>query len=231
MKIKTLKINGLDLSGREDQTIYEVAKEHGIYIPTLCHLQGLTPIGACRVCLVEVNNRLLPSCVTKIEDGMEVLTETDEIKRYRKLIVELIFAERNHICSVCIANGQCELQDLSVDLGIDHFEIPNKYPKCEVDLSHERFGIDHNRCILCARCVRVCDEIEGAHTWDIKGRGFSAHVFTDLDKPWGASESCTGCGKCVNVCPTGALFEKNKPVGYSKKRDFLSYLSIMRGAK
>ncbi|MCA1933798.1 MAG: bidirectional hydrogenase complex protein HoxU [Calditerrivibrio sp.] len=229
MKIKTLKIDGIDISGREEQTIFEVARENNIFIPTLCYLEGLKPIGGCRVCLVEVDGKkLLPSCITKIEEGMEIRTDTEELRNYRKLIVELIFAERNHICSICVANGNCELQNLSVKLNIDHFEMPNKYPKCEVDMTHERFGMDHNRCILCARCVRVCSEIEGANTLDIMGKGSKARVFADLNQGWGSAESCTSCGKCVQVCPTGALFEKSKPIGYNKKRDFLTYLKVMR---
>jgi len=149
MKTKTFIINEIDVAGREDQTIYEVAKEYGIFIPTLCHIEGLSPVGCCRVCLVEVDGkRLMPACVTQIEEGMIVKTDTPEIKDFRKLIVELMLAERNHICSVCVANNNCELQELSVMLEVDHFEVPNKYPFYRVDLSHEKFGHDQNRCIL-----------------------------------------------------------------------------------
>jgi bidirectional [NiFe] hydrogenase diaphorase subunit len=98
-----------------------------------------------------------------------------------------------------------------------------------VDASHDRFVVDHNRCILCTRCVRVCDEIEGAHTWDVMSRGVECRVITDLAQPWGRSESCTSCGKCVQVCPTGALFDKGKVGGKVRKDpDFLSYLKDMR---
>ena len=101
------------------------------------------------------------------------------------MIVELLLAERNHICSVCVANGHCELQDLAAAAGMDHVRFEYQYPLLPVDVSHERFGIDHNRCILCTRCVRVCDEIEGAHTWDVAGRGRNSRVITDLNQPWG----------------------------------------------
>jgi len=95
--------------------------------------------------------------------------------------------------------------------------------------SQQGFVIDQNRCILCTRCVRVCEEIEGAHTWDVMGRGIDANVITDLNQPWGSSETCTGCGKCVHVCPTGALFEKGRSVAEMlKRRNFLPYLTLMR---
>jgi ferredoxin len=102
---------------------------------------------------------------------------------------------------------------------MDHVRFPYLHPVRLVDMSHERFVVDHNRCILCARCVRVCHEIEGAHTWDIEGRGVEARIISDLDQPWGESQTCTWCGKCINVCPTGALVEKGKPAGEMVKRE------------
>jgi bidirectional [NiFe] hydrogenase diaphorase subunit len=229
--IKTLRIDDRDFSARADETILDVARQNGIFIPTLCDLQGLSSVGACRLCLVEVKgqNKLLPACVTLVEEGMEVTTTTERLQGYRRSIVELLFTERNHVCSVCVSNGHCELQFLAQKLGITHVHFRYRYPNLDVDASHERFSVDHNRCILCSRCVRVCDEIEGAHTWDIMGRGIQASVITDLAEPWGSSETCTGCGKCVHVCPTGALFEKGKSVAEMlKRRQFLPYLTQMR---
>ena len=118
---------------------------------------------------------------------------------------------------------------MATSLGVSSVRFPYRYPKMAVDLSQERYVVDHNRCILCTRCVRVCDEIEGAHTWDVMSRGAECRVITDLAQPWGSSESCTGCGKCVQVCPTGALSEKGKSVAeMSKRRQFLPYLTLMR---
>lgn len=229
--IKTLKIDERDFSARQDETILDVARQNGIFIPTLCDLKGLSSVGACRLCLVEVkgNNKLVAACVTRVEEGMEVTTNSERLQRHRRNLLELLFTERNHICSVCVSNGHCELQTLAQKLDITHVHYRYRYPQLQVDASHERFSVDHNRCILCSRCVRVCDEIEGAHTWDVMGRGIQALVITDLAEPWGTSQTCTECGKCVHVCPTGALFEKGKSVAEMlKRRQFLPYLTQMR---
>jgi bidirectional [NiFe] hydrogenase diaphorase subunit len=230
-RIKTLKIDGRDIGARAEETILEVARENGIEIPTLCFLEGLSPVGACRMCLVEVkgSNKLLPACITRVEEGMEVTTSSERLMHYRRTILELLFSERNHVCSVCVSNGHCELQALAQRLGMDHVRVPYRYPRLPVDASHHRFVIDHNRCVVCTRCVRVCDEIEGAHTWDVRGRGIESLVITDLNQEWLTSETCTECSKCVNVCPTGALFEKGKSVGEMQKRlHFLPFLKSMR---
>lgn len=233
-RIKTLKIDGRDVGAHEDETILELARENGIYIPTLCNMEGLSKPGACRLCLVEVKgwNKLVPACVTYADEGMEVFTDSERLQNYRRMIVELMFSEGNHVCAVCVSNGNCELQSLAQRVGMDHVRFPNLEPVRQVDMTHEQFVIDRNRCVLCNRCLRVCDEIEGAHVWDIKGRGIDARVITDLDIPWGDSETCTSCGKCVNICPVGAIVEKGKAVGEMVKRqDFLPYLSKMREAK
>jgi bidirectional [NiFe] hydrogenase diaphorase subunit len=229
--IQTLKINGQHIGARDDETILQLAQENGINIPTLCHLEGLEDIGACRLCLVEIKgqNKLQSACMTYAREGMEVLTNTERLKSHRKMVLSMLFAERNHVCSVCVSNGHCDLQDLAIEVGMTHVEVPYLYPNLPIDASHKRFVVDHNRCVLCTRCVRVCDEIEGAHTWDIMGRGHKSRVITDLNGEWGDSESCTSCGKCVQVCPTGALFEKGKAVAeMTKRREFLPYLRSLQ---
>jgi bidirectional [NiFe] hydrogenase diaphorase subunit len=234
MSVKTLQIDGQMVTGVEGDAIFKVAWEHGIHIPRLCHVGGLSDVGACRLCLVEVEGQknLQASCLTPVEEGMVVRTDTPRLQAHRKLIVELLLAERNHVCSVCVANGACELQDLAAKLGIDHVRLRYQFPNFSADTSHERFGLDHHRCILCTRCVRVCDEIEGAHTWDISGRGVHSLIISDLGEPWGASETCTGCGKCIQICPTGALFEKGKAIAEMRKdRGFLKYIVTAREKK
>lgn len=235
MSVKTLEIDGQQVTGMAGETIFSVAWEHGIKIPRLCHVGGLSDVGACRLCLVEIEGqkKLQASCLTPIEEGMVVRTDTPKLLRQRKLILELLLAERNHVCAVCVMNGACELQDLAARYGIDHVRPRYRYPaSLPVDTTHERFGIDHNRCVLCTRCVRVCDEVEGAHTWDVSGRGAASLIISDMGEPWGASESCTTCGKCVQVCPTGALFSKGKTVAEMRKdRGFLKYIVTAREKK
>ncbi len=231
VRVVTLTIDGQAVSAREDETIIEVARENRIPIPSLCYLEGLTIWGGCRLCMVEVagSNRLLAACSTRVTEGMVISTCTEKLHHYRRTIVELLFAERNHVCSVCVSNGHCELQNLAQKCGVDHVQVPYRSAHYPVDSSHEMFRLDHNRCILCTRCVRVCDEIEGAHTWDVMGRGTDCLVITDLNRPWGESDTCTGCGKCVQVCPTGALVKQGTSVGeMTKDLHFLPYLSRRR---
>jgi bidirectional [NiFe] hydrogenase diaphorase subunit len=234
MTVKTLVLDGKPVSAREEETVLDLCREHGVKLPTLCHLEGLSEVGACRLCLVEVKGspRLHAACVTRAEEGMEISTDTERLRRYRRQILELLFAERNHVCAICVVNGHCELQEVAAQVGLDHVRYAYRHPATELDASHPRFVLDHGRCILCTRCVRVCDEIEGAHTWDVAGRGGLARVITDLAAPWGQSDSCTSCGKCVQVCPTGSLFEKvHAAGGMVKNRDFLTYIKNAREKK
>ncbi|MEK7754643.1 MAG: bidirectional hydrogenase complex protein HoxU [Acidobacteriota bacterium] len=225
----SLRIDGELVSALEGQTILEAARAANKHIPTLCYMKGLTATGACRVCIVEVSgvNRMLPSCTTPIQDGMSVTTTSPKLNRYRRIAVELLLTERNHYCSVCVSNGYCELQSMATRLGVTHARYPYTYPKMAVDVSHPRFVLDHNRCILCTRCVRVCSEVEGAHVWDIGSRGIKSMVTSEMNQPWGESRSCTNCGKCVQSCPTGALTEKGLAVEEMVKRnDNISRLAI-----
>jgi bidirectional [NiFe] hydrogenase diaphorase subunit len=180
----TLTIDGQMVSARQSQPLLSVIREHGGHVPTLCAFDGLSAHGGCRLCLVEIGGRARPAaaCVTGAEEGLEVRTTSERIERYRKMTVELLLAERNHICSVCVVNGNCELQDLAARAGVDHVRFDYAWPaNVRVDASHPLFVLDEHRCVLCTRCVRICDELEGAHTWDLAGRGAGTRVITDLN--------------------------------------------------
>jgi bidirectional [NiFe] hydrogenase diaphorase subunit len=228
----SIRIDGEYVNATDEQTILQAARASHKFIPTLCFLEGLTAAGSCRLCLVEVSGvgRLLPACTTPVQNGMSVTTSSDKLTRYRRMIIEFLLLERNHYCSICVSNGHCELQAMAQRYGVTHVRYPYNYPRLPIDLSHERYVLDHNRCILCTRCVRVCDEVEGAHVWDVMSRGIRSRLVSELNRPWGEARTCTSCGKCVQVCPTGAMAEKGRAVEEMIKRDGpITHLATHRG--
>jgi bidirectional [NiFe] hydrogenase diaphorase subunit len=229
----TLKIDGLEVTVPEGTMILNAARDNGIIIPTLCNLEGLSPYGGCRLCLVEISGspKLFPACITPVSSGMEITTQSERLTEYRKMAVQMLLAERTHICSVCIANDHCELQSMANQLGVDHVMFERNWTKLELDSSHDFLVIDRNRCILCTRCLRVCDEIEGVHTLDLKLRGKDAQVIMDLDDHWGNSCSCTSCRKCAKVCPVGAIYIEGEPVSHTKNKDIAEFITQRRQRK
>jgi len=203
----TLTIDGKTCNGVQGDTILEVARRNDVYIPTLCFLEGLTPIGSCRMCVVEVekNPKMLTACTTPAQDGMVVHTQTEKLREFRRQMLELIFAGRNHFCMYCSQSGDCELQDLAIEHGMDSVRYPYLYAGFDNDATHRDIQMDHNRCILCLRCIRVCAEKVGTHTLDLQKRGWNATIVSDLGRRLGESSTCTTCGACAQVCPTGTI--------------------------
>lgn len=213
-----LNINGQDVTGTNGQTVLEVAKAAGIDIPVLCHHPALSNWGACRMCVVEVEGMrsVQTACTLPATEGMKVKTDTGRTLSIRKFVLQLLFAERNHYCMVCQMSGECELQTQAYKHGLDHWIYERPFDKMEVDATRKYFIMDHNRCILCSRCVRACAEIAANHTLNLRNRGAKTMIVADLDVPFGES-SCTECGTCLQVCPTGALIDARSAYGGREK--------------
>jgi NADH-quinone oxidoreductase subunit G len=202
-----LTIDGKKITVKKNATIYEAAAEAGIHIPVLCYAKKLLPYGACRVCLVEVEQmkgRLIPSCTTPVTEGMVVTTTSAEIQKVRKTVLEFLLV--NHVvdCPVCDKGGECDLQDLTYEYEVvkNRFEgVKFDLPKDEVNPLIER---NMNRCVLCGKCVRVCDEIVGYGSYSFINRGFETKIATAFDR----GLNCEFCGQCVSMCPVGAILPR-----------------------
>jgi len=204
-----LTIDGKLIKAKEGSFILEVALDNEIEIPHLCYQSGLSSAGACRVCLVKVKDRpeLITSCTTEVSEGMKVITEDEEIIKARRLMVELILSEREHNCLICEKNGDCELQDLVYELGIDNIRFPVNKRVEKTEDSSQVILRDPNKCILCGRCVRACAEVTVQEVLDFAERGGKTFIAAGLDEKL-ADTDCVSCGACVQACPTGALTEK-----------------------
>jgi len=201
-----LTIDGVELSGRKGQTILEIARENGIDIPTLCYHPRITKTGACRICMVKINDSMLKtSCTEPAAEGMNVVTDDDEVIEIRKGILELLLSEGDHNCLNCDASGECELQALCYRYDV---ELPHSYFPKNVRLkdfeSSKGIKRDENKCIQCGRCVKACAEIQLMNVWNFTNRGSHNNLTSDMFDLLGGS-SCTLCGTCVQLCPTGAL--------------------------
>ncbi len=204
----TFKINGQEIEADADLTVLKAAKQAGVDIPTLCDHPSLTPLGACRICVVETKNGALQTaCTLPVTPGLEVETESPKVVEARKFILNLLFSERNHYCMYCEVSGDCELQNLGYRYGIDHFAFSPYMKKFPTDFTHKYIMLENNRCVLCRRCVRACSDLGGHYVLGIVNRGSDSLLSPDMESPL-KSSSCVSCGICVQVCPTGALADK-----------------------
>lgn len=212
VKTVHITINNMGFDVDENLTIMEAAKQNGILIPSFCYLEGVHQIGSCRVCVVEVEGArtLQASCVTKVRDGMVVNTNTEEVRKARKIVYELLMSDHNQNCLVCERNGSCEFQTLGEQIQVSE-DNPYEGEKSKpdfMDTSNPSIVRDLSKCILCRRCVTVCGEIQGVGVLANQNRGFRSYVgptneFDLMD------QNCTFCGQCTTVCPVGALKERD----------------------
>ena len=200
-----IKINGTDIAVQNGSTILQAAARAGIPIPHLCYLRDINEIGACRICVVEVEGteRLVPACNTRVVEGMSIHTNTPRVREARKTNLRLILSQHNSTCTTCIRSGNCELQNLAHYLNIHYQPYPVKPERSRLDMDVPVIR-EASKCIKCMRCIQVCDKIQGMHIWDVVGTGSR----TTVDVAGGRSlkdTDCTFCGQCVTHCPTGAL--------------------------
>jgi len=206
-----LTVNELPVEVEPGSTVLEAVQKAGFKVPTLCYHPKLVPYGACRLCLVEVEGArtLQPSCTVPATEGMKVHTDTEKTKAARHFVLSMLFSERNHFCMYCQStDGDCDLQQAAYNESMNHWPITPAYKPYYVDTSHPDFILDNNRCIICRRCVRTCAELVGNHTLGIEERGSANILVADGNVPLGES-TCISCGNCVQVCPTGALFDRH----------------------
>ena len=204
-----LTIDGQKVTVPEETTILEAAKTVSIEIPSLCYLKDINEIGACRICVVEVEGieKLVPSCLTKVWDGMVVNTNSQRVRNARNTNLRLILSQHNGNCTLCIRNGNCTLQKLARDLNLVYNPFPKKVPEKEWDRNNYLIR-DESKCIKCMRCIQVCDRIQSMEVWDVVGTGSRTTVGVSLNRDFKGTD-CTLCGQCATHCPTGALTERD----------------------
>ena len=212
----TIYIDGVEIESQPDQSLLQAADAAGVYIPRLCFLAGVTPHGSCRVCTVMVNGRPAAACTTPVVQGMIVENDSERLRALRRDLIDMLFVEGNHFCMFCEASGRCELQALAYRLGITAPRHPYQYPQRGVDATHPDVFLDHNRCILCARCIRTSREIDGTNALGFVGRGHHKALQPNAREGLGGTRM-TKVDRAVTACPVGALVPKHRgydvPVG------------------
>jgi formate dehydrogenase (NADP+) beta subunit len=216
----TLNIDGKAVKTENGKTVLEATLDAGIYIPTLCYHPDLSPFGACRLCIVQIEGiRGLPtSCTTPVKDGMIIKTESPEITKVRRMAMELLLAAHPDDCLICSQNLNCELQAVTQYLGIDKKRLKSSVKDTPVNSTNPLFEHDMNKCILCGRCVRACYELRGVGILSFINRGKETYIGTAFNESL-ANAGCKFCGACIEVCPTGALTDKNRILQKAKNRE------------
>jgi formate dehydrogenase alpha subunit len=209
MALVNITINGRKVQARAGQTVLEAATEADINIPVLCHHPALPPEGACRICLVEIEKQrtLQPACTFPVTEGMVVYTHSPKVVEARKFALELLISDHPLDCMTCDATGDCLLQDLAYEYGVKGDRYPGLRHQYPIDDPNPFIQVDRNKCILCRRCVRACNYINGVEAISVFYRGFNAHIGFGTDG-FMAESPCEFCGSCVAVCPTAALWPK-----------------------
>jgi NADH-quinone oxidoreductase subunit G len=207
--LATLTIDGRQVSVPTGTSVLEAARGIGIDIPNLCYDKSLSVAGACRMCVVEIEGfrNLPPACATPVSDGMMVRTETEQIAGLRRLVLDLLLSDHPQDCLTCDKAGNCRLQDYCFRYGIKESSIKGKRRNIKVDDTNHLIERNGDKCILCGKCVRVCREIQVTSAIDFEGRGFDSKIVTAYDQPL-SMDVCRFCGQCVDMCPTGALINK-----------------------
>ena len=207
-----LMIDGRRIEAEPGQTILEAAEAASVYIPRLCWMKKLSPAGSCRVCTVRVNGRPQSACTQPVAPGMIVENDTEQLRKLRRNLIDLLFVEGNHFCMFCEQSGNCELQALAYRFGITAPKYPFIFPRRELDATHPDVFIDRNRCILCSRCVRASNELDGKHGFGFVGRGKDKRLAVNAEQGLGATE-VEAADEAVAACPVGCLLKKR--VGYA----------------
>ncbi|NLN63649.1 MAG: 4Fe-4S binding protein [Myxococcales bacterium] len=205
-----IEVDNITIEAKEGETILNALQRNGINVPTLCHMEDLLPSGACRICVVEVEGMrgLVPSCSYPVSAGMKIKSRSPRVINARKTVTQLLLANHPDDCLYCNRSANCELQDLSVELGVRQRLYKGERTKSRLDVSSPSIVRDPDKCILCGRCIRACEEIQTVSAIDFIRRGSKAAVGTAFDTGLNVS-SCINCGQCVVVCPTGALTERS----------------------
>jgi [NiFe] hydrogenase diaphorase moiety small subunit len=203
----TFTIDGTPVKAQPGQTILQAADAAGVYIPRLCAHKELEAFGACRVCTVMVNGRPQAACTTPPAEGMVIENDTEDLRKHRRSLIEMLFVEGNHYCMYCEKSGNCELQALAYRFGILVPEYPYQFPEREVDASHPDVMIDRNRCILCARCVRASRDVDGKNVFQFVGRGKNKKIWVNAEAKL-SDTNLDVADKAVSICPVGAILRK-----------------------